>query len=68
MNLLEREASHKRSKYLKYKKLNKAFAKNKTLKEETVILDNTSDSDSSSSSEAYNLCDEYKKSSIAYDS
>ena len=45
MNLSEREAAHKRAKYLKYKKLNKAFAKKKTHKEETVILDDTSDSD-----------------------
>ena len=54
MNLLEREPAHQRAKYLKYKKLNKAFAKKKTRKEETVIIYNTSDIDSSSISEAYN--------------
>ena len=58
MNILEKEASHERAKYLNYKKLNKAFAKKNTRKEETDILDDTSDSDSSSSSEAHNYCDE----------
>ena len=68
MNILEKEASHERAKYLNYKKLNKAFAKKNTRKEETDILDDTSDSDSSSSSEAHNYRDEYKKTSISYDS
>ena len=64
MNLLEKEASHQRYKYLKYKKLNKAFFKNKT----RVILDYPSESYSSSSSEADNYPDEGEKSSIDYDS
>ena len=69
MNLLEREASHQRTKYLKYKNLNKAFVQKKTPKEETVILYDTSDRDSSSSiSEADNSPDEYEKTSISYDS
>ena len=45
VNLLENEASHQRSKYLKYKKLSKAFSKKNT----RVILDDPLDSDSSSS-------------------
>ena len=67
VNLLEKEAAHQRAKYLRYKNLKKAFAKKKTLKEETVILDDTSDSDYSSSSEAHNSRDEEKKASITYD-
>ena len=51
LNLLEAEASHQRAKHLKYKKLNKYFAKKKTPKEETVIIDDTLDINSSSSSE-----------------
>ena len=58
LNLLERESAHQRAKYLKYKKLNKAFSKKKTPKEDTVNLDDTSDSNSSSSSEADNSPDE----------
>ena len=54
VNLLEKEASHQRAKYLKYKKLNKAFSEKKT----RVILDEPSESDSSSSSEAENSPDE----------
>ena len=68
MNLLEKEADHQRAKYLKYKKLNKAFAKKKTRKEETFILYDTSDRDSSSSSEAHNSHDEDEKTSIVYNS
>ena len=68
MNLLEREASHQRANYLKYKKLNKAFAKKKTPKEDTFILDETSDCNSSSSNEADNSPEEDEKTSIAYDS
>ena len=68
MNLLEKEDSHQRAKYLKYKKLNKALAKKKTRKEDTVIIDDTSDSDSCSSSEAHNSRDKEEKTSIAYDS
>ena len=64
VNLLEKEAAHQRAKYLKYKKLNKYFAKKKT----RVILYDTSDRDSSSSSEAHNSRDEDEKTSIAYDS
>ena len=68
MNLLEREAAHQRAKYIKYKNLNKLFAKKKTRKEETFILDDTSNGNSTSSSEAYNYHDEDQKSSITYDS
>ena len=63
VNLSEIEAAHKRSKYLKYKKIKKSFANKNTPKE-----DDTSDSNSSSSSEAYNSRDENEKSSITYDS
>ena len=38
MKLLEREAAHQRAKYLKYKKVNKMFAKNNNPKEDTVTL------------------------------
>ena len=65
---MEKEAAHQRAKYLKYRKLNKYFAKKKTPKEETVVLDGTSDKDSSSRSEAYNSPGEDEKTSIAYDS
>ena len=58
LNLLEGEAAHQRAKYLKYKNINKAFAKKKTPKEETVILYYNSDRDSSSISEADNHPDE----------
>ena len=68
MKLLEREAAHQRAKYLKYKNPNKAFTKKKTPKEDTVIIDDTSDSESSSSIEADNPPDEYNKTSIVYDS
>ena len=64
VNLLEKEASHQRAKYLKYKKLNKAFCKKKTL----VIINDPPESDSSSSSEGDNSHDEGEKNSIAYDS
>ena len=64
MNLLEKEAFHKRAKYLKYKKLNKAFSKRKT----SVILDDPLESDSSSISEGDNYPGEGEKNSIAYDS
>ena len=52
MNILEREYAHQRAKYLKYKKLNKAFDKKETPKEQTVILYDTSDINSSSIIEA----------------
>ena len=68
VSLLEKEASHQRVKYLKYKNLNTFFTKKNTRKEETVILDDTSDIDSSSRSEADNYCDEDKKTFIAYNS
>ena len=64
MNLLEKESSHQRSNYLKYKKLKKKFSKKKT----RVILDDPSESDSSSSSEGDNYPDEGEKHSIAYNS
>ena len=64
MNLLEKEAPHKRAKYLKYKKLNKALSKRKT----SVILDDPLESDSSSISEGDNYPGEGEKNSIAYDS
>ena len=63
VNLLEKEASHQRAKYLQYKKLNKAFSKNKT----RVILED-SESDYSSSSEEENSSDEGEENSITYDS
>ena len=62
VNLLEKEASHQRAKYLKHKKINKAFSKTRTL----VIIDDISESNSSSSSEADNSFDEVEKTSIAY--
>ena len=64
MNLLEKEASHQRAKYLKYNKPNKAFSKKNT----RVILDDPSESDSSSRSEGGNSPDEGEKNSMAYDS
>ena len=64
MNLLEKEASRQRAKYLKYKNLYKAFAKKKT----SVILDDPLGRDSSSSSESQNSQNEDEKTSIAYDS
>ena len=64
MNLLEKEASHQRAKYLKYKNLNKALYKKKT----PVIIDDPSESDSSPSSEADKSPDEGEKNSITYDS
>ena len=68
LNILEREVAHQRAKYLKYKKLNKVFSKNKTPKNETVILDDTSDSNYSSISQAENSLDKDNKYYIAYDS
>ena len=50
------------------KKLNKSFAKKKTSKEETVIQDDTLDSNYSSRSEDDNPLEEDNKTSIAYDS
>ena len=52
----------------KYKNLNKYFAKEKTPKEDTVSLDDTSYINSSSRSWNYNSPDEDEKTSIAYDS
>ena len=62
VNLLEKEDSHQRAKYLKYKKLNKAFSTGKT----RVILDDPLESNSSSISEDNNYPDEGEKNSIAY--
>ena len=45
LNILQAQSAHQKS---KYEKLNKYFAKKKTYKEETAILDYTSDSNSSS--------------------
>ena len=64
VNLLEKQASHQRAKYLKYKKLNKAVSKKNT----RVILDDPSESDSSSSSEDDSSSDEGEKNSITYNS
>ena len=63
VNLLEKQASHQREKYLKYKKLNKASSKKKT----PVILED-SESNSSSSSEEENSSEEGEEKSITYDS
>ena len=63
MNILEREAAHQRAKYLKYKNINKSFAKKNTSKE-----DDTSNRNYLSRSEVYNSRDEYEKASITYDS
>ena len=63
MNVLEKEASHQRAKYLNYKNINKDLSKKKT----RVILDYSLESDSSSSSEGDNSPDEVEKNSIAYD-
>ena len=41
VKILEREASHQRAKYLKYKNLNKDFAKKKTPKEDNFIINVT---------------------------
>ena len=68
LKLLEREAAHQRTNYLKYKNLNKTFTNRKTLKDDTIIIYNTSDSNSLSSSEDYIPPDEYEKTSIAYTS
>ena len=67
MNLLDREAAHQRAKYLKYKNISKDFTKKKTQKEETVVLDDTSDSNSSSISEDENSPDKDEKISTSYD-
>ena len=61
---MEKEVSHQRAKYLKYKKLNKAFAKKNT----RAILDYPLESDSSSNSEDDNFPDERDKNSMTYDS
>ena len=64
MNLFDKEASHQRAKYLNYMNLNKSFSKKKT----RVIIDDPSESDSFSISEADNSPDEGEKASITYDS
>ena len=63
INLLEKKASQKKEKYLKYKSLNKAYSKKKT----PVILED-SESYSSSSSEEENSSDEGEENSMTYDS
>ena len=64
VNLLEKQASHQRAKYLKYKNLNKAFSKKKP----RVILEDPTESESSSSSEDDNSPGEGEKHSITYNS
>ena len=64
VNLLEREASHQREKYLKYKKLNKEFSKKKT----RFIIDDPSESESYSSSDDDNSLGEGEKKSMTYNS
>ena len=59
------KSDHQRA---KYKKKNKYFAKKKTSKEDTFILDDTSEINSSSISKADNYPEEYEKTSIAYNS
>ena len=61
---MEKEASHQRAKYLKYKNLNTDLSKKKT----RVILDYPLESDYSSISEDNNYSDEGEKNCIAYDS
>ena len=58
---MEAEASHQRTKCLKYKKLNTDFSKKKTSEEDTIILDDTLDSKSSVISEAHNFYGEDEK-------
>ena len=65
INLLKAQADHQKS---KNKKLNKAFSKKKTSKEENVILDDTLDSNYSSISEDENSTYEGEKTSIPYNS
>ena len=62
---MQAQAAHQKS---KYENLNKDFANKKTYKEETVNLDDTPDSNYSSSIEDDNSPDEDEKTSIAYDS
>ena len=61
---MEKEASHQRTQYLKYKKVKNAFSKKKT----RVILDDPLESDSYSSSEDDNYPDEGEENYMAYDS
>ena len=68
LNLLEAEAAHKMAKYFKYKNLNKAFAKKKTPKEETVNPYDFLDRNSSPRNESKNSSTKNGKTSIAYDS
>ena len=64
---MQAEAAHQKS---KYEKLNKAFTKRNTSKEETVKLADSSDRNYSSSSESKNSSPKTgkKKTSITYDS
>ena len=68
VNISGRGSANQKAKYLKYEKFNKYLAKKNTPKEETFILYDTSDSNSSSSREAENSPDKDDKTSIAYDS
>ena len=65
LNLLQAEADHQKS---KYEKLNKAFTKRKTSKEETVNTDKFWDRNSSPRNESKNSSTKNGKTSIAYDS
>ena len=58
LNLLQAKTAHQKS---KYENLNKSFPKKNTSKEDTVILDDNLDSNSSSIREAENLPDEDEK-------
>ena len=62
---MQEEAAHQKS---KYRNLNKTFTKRKTSKEETVVIADSLDGDSSSRSESNNSSNETGKNSIAYDS
>ena len=62
MNFLEKEVSHQSAKYLKYKNPNNALSKKKT----RVILDDPSESESSSISEDENSPDEGEKKFMTY--
>ena len=64
---MQAEAAHQK---YKYEKINKAFTKRKTSKEETINLDESSDRNSSSRNEYKNPSPKTgkKKTSITYDS
>ena len=62
LNILQAESAHQT---FKYEKLNKAFTKSKTSKEDTVNISDSSDRNYSSSSEYNNSSIETRKISIA---